>query len=212
MSDSTIKARVITLTTAILCGIGIWLIFERASQKADDKLHKVMSLLETVETNIDESIAELPKESLKKDNANAALMKEREDEIIRLRRELSKLQEQTKDQQSKFLLLEKGKTSEVTTLEDNISWIQEKNEQEIRKIRTEKDKKIRKLEDEIRRMKQTKAIAIPPLIDSLDHSDIEVRTAARQALTTLTGASLGTNKEKWLRWWRRNRSRFIQSR
>ncbi len=215
MSNSTIRARVITLATAILCGIGIWLIFARASQKVDDKLNKVMKLLETVETNLDKSIAELPKESPKKDDANTALVKERgerEDEIIRLRKELSKLQKQAEDQQSKFLLSEKGKTREVTALEYNLSQIQKKNEQEMREIRTKKDKKIRRLEDENRELRQIKAIAIPPLIDSLDHPDVEVSTAASQALTTLTGATLGTDKERWRRWWRRNRSAYIKSR
>lgn len=221
MSASTIRARVITLTTAIICGIGLWLIFERASQKVDDKLVKVMNLLETVEMNLDKSIAELPKELPKKkelpekDDANAALVEERnerEDEIIRLRRELSELRKQTKDQRNKFLLLKKEKTREVTALENNLSRIQERNEQEMRAVRTKKDKKIRRLEDKNRKLEQTKAIAIPILIDALSHPDVEIRTGASRALTTMTGVSLSTDQERWRNWWRRNRSAYIQSR
>ena len=82
MPDSTTRGKAITLAMAILCGVGLWLVFKKASQRVDDKLNKVMTLLETVETDIDNSVAKLPKKLSDEVLANVSLIKTREEEII----------------------------------------------------------------------------------------------------------------------------------
>ncbi len=75
----------------------------------------------------------------------------------------------------------------------------------------ERDKEIKSLQDKIGWLNSTKAVAIPGLIDALDHQDTSTKNIIARTLTELTGKSFGTNQKKWRELWRKNDAPQLQA-
>jgi chromosome segregation ATPase len=140
---------------------------------------------------------------------------ERGEEISGLKERIGGLQTELQDLQASLSSLRNEKDSKIKTLSTNISWLEKQRADEIERIRVEKNSEITTLNDkidtlrqEIRELRKTKATAIPPLIDALNHPDVNVRVGASRALTDFTGKLYGPDQKKWREWWMRNRVEF----
>jgi predicted RNase H-like nuclease (RuvC/YqgF family) len=70
-------------------------------------------------------------------------------------------------------------------------------------------KRISDMRKKLEELRPLKAVVIPPLIETLDHHDVEVRTAVINTLKELTGRGFGKDQERWRTWWQRNRLLYM---
>ena len=102
------------------------------------------------------------------------------------------------------------------TPEQDKEWLEKEKYEELEALKDKKDaeiseleNKIDNLEKQIKSLRRTRAITIPPLIAALDHPSLKVRNATARSLEKLTGKKYGTNQEKWNQWWLQNRLRWL---
>ncbi len=102
------------------------------------------------------------------------------------------------------------------TPEEAKEWLEKNGHEELEALRNKKDAEISRLEDrienlgkQIKSLRRTRAIAIPPLIAALDHPSLRVQNVAARSLERLTGKKYGTNQDKWNQWWLQNRLMWL---
>ena len=131
-------------------------------------------------------------------------------EIQRVRLEALRMRKEIEGLRSNLSSLTKEKGKEIARLEESAAWAEKNSREEFNEINLKNDKKIKALQGKIEWLNTTKVVAIPGLIDAMDHHDAGTQTIIARTLTELTGKSFGTDQEKWRKWWRKNRLNFIR--
>jgi DNA repair exonuclease SbcCD ATPase subunit len=195
---------VVVLLLAVLTALVAWLVssrIDRVTHDVSDVKRSVAALEETSTTAI-----ERPEDT----------SFDSERELSNLRREAEALRKQVRSLRSTVSSLKKVDEMRTSSRGDVVLRLKKQHAEDLSAVREEKDAQIRKLreevddlEDDIGRLKKTKGIAIPVLIDALGHPDASVRLGAANALRSLTDRRFGTNQAKWLEWWKTSRANYL---
>lgn len=203
------RSRIIAFSTvAIVVGcFAIWSGYTMSSRAISSKLNIALGEITTMSNTVTLLERELKKRK------NTVVDKDKEikrgmDNTVNLQKEIETLRGElvalNKNTRNRIAVMEQSKQLADNQAKEEMSTLEMENELRLSGL----GGKIEKLEDQIRELRRTKGIVIPPLIAAVDHPDISVRSSVANALTALTGKTWGKGekgKGKWQDWWFKNR-------
>jgi DNA repair exonuclease SbcCD ATPase subunit len=194
----------------------VWAISAKYSMDMKVELEAARDRTSFLENHLRRYAETYAERTSEKEAEHRRALAEKDREIRSLRQANSELQASAKRLLG-LLSSRAGKDEKIAALQEDLAKIKERRigrpePDDLDKKHREIDalyKRISNLRKKVEELQPLKAVVIPPLIESLDHQDVEVRTAVINTLKELTGRGFGKDQDRWRAWWKRNRLLYM---
>lgn len=206
--STALKILALVWCAVAIASFAIWASYTLSNRAINEKLDGAQARIAALQKDIEGHVEKLSEQDTE--------LTDKTREIQQLQEKASILQEKVERLGGTLLALKKEKDERIETLGYDKDSLKKSKQDALEALRTEKDAQIlvleRKIgykESQIKTLTRTKGIAIPPLIEALDHPKMHVKTSAARSLETLTTKKFGTDQKRWRTWWLENRLKYL---